>query len=315
MSSPSASKPYDSFGKELLSKTFSPWGHVEIQHELTTPPLFADILFEPSGALPPSTPLLSLLWRLGQGPTLLEVFSDTPSLNDCLDIVEKALRAHRNRRPARTADDPDYVRPFTWILSPGRPEQTIKTLRLTRASGWPRGILSAPAALQVGVVVVGELPRTPSTLILRLFGHRGVQLRALTELATIDTNAITTLIAETYTRWYTVMPKPTRPFLDTSDPELMEVAERLYQKYMKDFADDAARKGYDAGIEKGIEKGTLAPLVHQFGRRLGRPLTAEERDGLSQRLAALGADRLSDVVLDIADAAALEAWLHDPNAR
>jgi len=43
--------------------------------------------------------------------------------------------------------------------------------------------------------------------------------------------------------------------------------------------------------------------------------TAEEREGLSDRLAALGADRLSDMVLDISEAAALEAWLHDPNAR
>jgi len=303
MSSPTASKPYDSFGKELLSKTFSPWGHVEIQHELTTPPLFADLLFEPSGAPPPSTPLLSLLWRLGQGPTLLEVFSDTPSLNDCLDIVEKALRAHRNRRPARTSDDPGYRRPVTWIISPGRPEQTIKTLRLTRAKGWPRGILRAPEALQLAVVVVGELPCTPATLILRLFGHRGVQLQAIEELARLDTNTITTFVGEIYTKWYTVMPRPTRPFLDTSDPELMAAAEKLYQKYMKDFADAAE------------ERGTLAPLVHLYGRRLGRPLTAEERDALSHRLAALGADRLSDVVLDVTEAAALEAWLHDPDAR
>jgi len=305
----SATRPYDSFAKELLDHLVSHWGQVDIQHELTTPTLFADLLFEPSGAPRPTSPLLPLLFRLGERPALIEVFSDTPTLDDCLDIVEKALRAHRNRRPKRTAatDDPRYVRAQTWIVSPGRPEQAIKALRLTRARRWPRGILQASEALQLGVVVVGELPVVPSTLILRLFGHDAVQQRALKELEHVDTNTVTALVAEIYTKWYTVMPRPTRPFLNTDNPELMEVAERLYQKYMKDFADAAERKGFD--------EGTLAPLVHQFGRRLGRPLTAEERDGLSQRLATLGADRLSDVVLDIAEPDALEAWLHDPNAR
>jgi hypothetical protein len=77
------------------------------------------------------------------------------------------------------------------------------------------------------------------------------------------------------------------------------------------------KKGRIKGIEKGIEKGRsegLAPLERQFERRLGRPLAVVEHTELLRRLDTLGAARLGDVVLDM-DAAALAAWIADPDAR
>ncbi len=58
----------------------------------------------------------------------------------------------------------------------------------------------------------------------------------------------------------------------------------------------------------------LGPLVHQFERRLGRPLRDEERARLHARLATLGAARLGDVVIDLARDE-LAAWLADADAR
>ena len=65
-------------------------------------------------------------------------------------------------------------------------------------------------------------------------------------------------------------------------------------------------------VEGRVE--ALAPLVRQFARRLGRPLTDAERDTLSSRLDTLGGDRLGDVVLDLSPDE-LGAWLTDPDAR
>lgn len=61
-----------------------------------------------------------------------------------------------------------------------------------------------------------------------------------------------------------------------------------------------------------IEQG-LGPVVHQFERRLGRPLTEDEHAILRERLRRLGANRVGDVVLDLS-AEALGAWLADPDA-
>lgn len=67
------------------------------------------------------------------------------------------------------------------------------------------------------------------------------------------------------------------------------------------------------GREEGREQG-LAPLMRQFERKLGRALTSLERAEIPERLERLGADRLGDVVLDLA-AGDLAAWLADASAR
>jgi len=54
-------------------------------------------------------------------------------------------------------------------------------------------------------------------------------------------------------------------------------------------------------------------LEHQFERRLHRNLTDSERATVRARFTTLGPERLSDVVLDLADDA-LAAWIADPNA-
>ena len=68
----------------------------------------------------------------------------------------------------------------------------------------------------------------------------------------------------------------------------------------------------DEVVEEGRRQGVRL-LEHQFERRLSRKLNGSEQAVLRERLAALGADRLGDVVLDL-DAAALSAWLADPAA-
>ncbi|WP_437593049.1 hypothetical protein [Sorangium sp. So ce1000] len=68
--------------------------------------------------------------------------------------------------------------------------------------------------------------------------------------------------------------------------------------------------GLKEGLEKGLEKG-LALLAHQVERRLGRPLTAEERSRLFERLHAEGPEKVGDVVLDLS-ADDLSMWLTAP---
>ena len=67
------------------------------------------------------------------------------------------------------------------------------------------------------------------------------------------------------------------------------------------------------GQRKGVKKG-LAPLVHQFERKLGRALSTAEHTTLRKRLRTHGPARLGDVVLDL-DAVALARWIEDPAAQ
>lgn len=55
-------------------------------------------------------------------------------------------------------------------------------------------------------------------------------------------------------------------------------------------------------------------LVHQFERRLSRPLAEAERTTIRERYDSVGPSRLGDVVLDLKPAE-LSAWLADPDAK
>jgi flagellar biosynthesis/type III secretory pathway protein FliH len=74
------------------------------------------------------------------------------------------------------------------------------------------------------------------------------------------------------------------------------------------------REGLKEGLEKGLEKGQQKPLVYQFERRLGRPLTRAERQRLTERLREQGAKRVADVVLDLSPQKLL-AWLTAKNGH
>lgn len=78
------------------------------------------------------------------------------------------------------------------------------------------------------------------------------------------------------------------------------------------FLQELRAEGREEGRAEGRAEG-LQPLLHQFERRLGRKLSADERARVVERIGVLGAARLGDVVLDL-PTDALEAWLAAPDA-
>ncbi|MBK9264533.1 MAG: hypothetical protein IPM54_32705 [Polyangiaceae bacterium] len=72
-------------------------------------------------------------------------------------------------------------------------------------------------------------------------------------------------------------------------------------------------RGFERGFERGVERARRCTYERQFARRLGRPLTQNERDTLGQRLVTLGVDRLDDVLFSLGPEATA-AWLADPSA-
>jgi hypothetical protein len=91
----------------------------------------------------------------------------------------------------------------------------------------------------------------------------------------------------------------------------------VYKQGLEKGIEQGLEKGIEQGLEKGIEQGIeqgLRPFERFVERRLGHPLSQFERATLAQRFQTLGADRLSDVALELS-AEALTTWLNDPKAR
>jgi hypothetical protein len=65
------------------------------------------------------------------------------------------------------------------------------------------------------------------------------------------------------------------------------------------------------GLKEGLREGQLRTLERQFEKRLGRPLSPEERATLGERVERLGNDRIDEVLFSLS-AASTAAWLADP---
>jgi hypothetical protein len=103
------------------------------------------------------------------------------------------------------------------------------------------------------------------------------------------------------------------PMSDAQYEEIMnqlkepEMAERLRRK--RRFAETMAEvTGLQEELQQEANKKTL---THQFEKRLARPLTEAERAQFQEKLGRLGAERISDVVLELGKDA-LASWLSDP---
>jgi hypothetical protein len=81
------------------------------------------------------------------------------------------------------------------------------------------------------------------------------------------------------------------------DDPVLEAHRQATIRYLFENSPWLRREVEGQYLEKGLEKG-LAPLVHQFERKLRRPLTQHERQALAQQLDLLGPERIGDLVLE-----------------
>jgi hypothetical protein len=106
---------------------------------------------------------------------------------------------------------------------------------------------------------------------------------------------------------------------ETSRRDFGELAVALTVVAAKDKRQRGLREGIlallkqedvmQSSVDKmGKQEGVQTTMVSHFAKRLGRPLTDEERVTLAERLAKLGGDRLDDVLFGLSPEA-IAAWL------
>ena len=222
-------------------------------------------------------------------------------LHDKLKAVEPAPAAGRRKLPPR---------PTLWIITAERDRGLLREWLCVRDRALGRGVYRSRVATRgPRVVVVEELPRTRATLLVRLMGHGEVLQRALGDLRALPPDAWERAVVAPLLR--VVRRDLERRGIVVPDLE----AEPVIIDYKILVAEYEADKKQllNEGRSEGRSEG-LRPLVHQFERRLGRPLTDGERTTVAARLDRVGPERLGDVVFDLSPDA-LAAWLADPDAR
>lgn len=178
------------------------------------------------------------------------------------------------------------------------------------------------------MAVPSELPPRPETLLLRLLGRGATFRAALVELAALPPGSWVRRVAGpvlTRLRFAVQAAKLEGEPMSDEEAALMTTGEQLYQEWEQRTREQALNQGLaegreqgltqgrEQGLNQGLTQGREQVLSRQFARRLGRALGEAEAQALRTRLTSLGAERLSDVVLEL-EGEMLARWLRDPNA-
>jgi hypothetical protein len=188
----------DDFGKSLLRDALSRAATTETEVEVVAPTQRIDVYCVPDPARAAERAEMGLLGELMVEPSMFEIFSKTPNLPRIRRCLNKQHTWHhelvrRARVAAGTAEadaDEDEPPPAPFpalvITSPGNPASVLDAYGCKEVrAGLYRGVWG----LSLHVLVLSDLPRTRSTLLLRLLGGGRVLHDALADLHDLPADA------------------------------------------------------------------------------------------------------------------------------
>ncbi|WP_441288622.1 hypothetical protein ACSRUE_42945 [Sorangium sp. KYC3313] len=190
----------DQFAKSLLRDGLSLASTAQTEVEVLAATQKIDVFSMPDPAREAERARMGLLGELSAEPSLFEPFHRTPSLRQVRQCLRKQLTWHHElERRARAAagsvvpnedvdapPQPAVDFPALVVIGPGRPETVLDAYRCEPAQP---GVYHAVPGLVTRVVVLAELPRTRSTLLLRLLGSGRLLHEALADLALLPDDA------------------------------------------------------------------------------------------------------------------------------
>lgn len=295
---------FDALGKDALVALIDDVGVVERGTETGATTQRVDVWFRPDTEHRAELRQRGVLGAMvdDDAGSDLELFHNTPTVPLVRECVRKLWTLHHVRELDAKRANPKAIVPLPrlWVISTGRPDGALKVFAANREASWPSGVYVTDREIGLGVVVLSELEVIRETLALRLLARGAVLAQASRELVALPDDAWERRLIEILVRWRREIPLD--PILRTPEEEdFMATTNAAFEQFKTSLRDEGRSEG-------------LAPLVRQFGRKLGRPLDEAERATLRARLVTHGPDRLGDVVLDLG-ASELDAWLHDPAAR
>src|SRR5262249_4586559 len=97
--------------------------------------------------------------------------------------TEQRLLAERSQgKPIPRQERPLVGMVPLWFFTPGRPARVMDTFDFSQSPEYGPGIYQWYRGLEVGIVVLSELPEVRETLVLRLMGRGKVRKQARAEL-------------------------------------------------------------------------------------------------------------------------------------
>ena len=298
--------PHDQFAKDFLESLLSPLGQVQTSVKISGEVREVDVYFIPDPKLLPVQEL-GILAECAKTTAIFEPFRNSvkvPQIRACMsklyDLHSYLLREAKRQSQPELSDD---VLPNLWILTPTLSAQILEGLGAKlELDKWGEGVYLLSPTLKTGIIVIHQLPQTPTTLWVRLLGKGKVQERAIQEVAALPAehpyrnNALDLLgnlkvILEA------------RETIELEEQELIMQLSPLYLEKLQ----EAQQVGEQLGEQRGEVRHAQAQTLRLLNRQVGDVSTE-----ILARVKVLPLERLDDLLdaaLDFTNVSDLISWL------
>jgi Domain of unknown function (DUF4351) len=298
--------PHDQFAKDFLESLLSPLGQVQTSLKISGEVREVDVYFIPDPQLAPIQEL-GILAECAKTTVIFEPFRNSvkvPQIRSCMsklyDLHSYLLREAKRQSQPELGED---VLPNLWVLTPTLSAQILEGLGAKlEPDKWGEGVYLLSPTLKTGIIVIHQLPQTPTTLWVRLLGKGRVQARAIREVAALPaehpyrTNALD-LLGNL---------KVILEARETIEPEEQELIMQLSPLYLEKLQ-EAQQIGEQLGEQRGEIKGQQNIVIRLLKRRVG-DISAE----VLARVAILSLEQLEyllDAASDFTQLSDLTNWL------
>jgi hypothetical protein len=160
--------PHDQFAKDFLESLLSPLGQVQTSLKISGEVREVDVYFIPDPKLSPVQEL-GILAECAKNAVIFEPYRNSvkvPQIRACMsklyDLHSYLLREAKIQSQPELGDD---VLPNLWILTPTLSPQILEGLGAKLdLDKWGEGVYLLSPTLKTGIIVIHQLPKTPSTL-------------------------------------------------------------------------------------------------------------------------------------------------------
>jgi Domain of unknown function (DUF4351) len=239
---------------------------------------------------------------LNQYPAIFEPFRNPVTVDDIQMCLVKVFEVQQelNREHKRLKQGGDRVTPRLWILTPTLAAHTLaKFGAVNEVETWGKGVYLLHEHLQMGIIVVHQLPQIPETRWFRLMGKGKVQQTAVDEVNELPLehpyrgNALDLFLSL----------KLELEAKQTIEPEEQDLIMQLSPLLLERI--EAAEQ---RGRQEGEAKGEARMIVRLLNRRLGS--VPEQFSSQIQQLTVPQLEDLGEALLDFTSLADLESWLN-----
>jgi hypothetical protein len=298
--------PHDQFAKDFLESLLSPLGQVQTSLKISGEVREVDIYFIPDPQLSPIQEL-GILAECAKSTVIFEPFRNSvkvPQIRACMsklyDLHSYLLREAKRQSQPEPGDD---ILPNLWILTPTLSAQILEGLGANlELDKWGEGVYLLSPTLKTGIIVIHQLPKTPTTLWVRLLGKGKVQAQAIQELAALPSEHLYRNNALDLLGNLKIILEA-RETIQPEDRELIMQLSPLYLEKLQAAEQIGEQRGEQRGEIKGRQDFVLRLLKKRAGNVSAEVLSRVMELSLEQL------EDLYDAALDFTKVSDLTVWL------